>query len=97
VYYTTQFKDQVDKRIRRITDIDIVCENLFIDTDQDGDDDLFKIKMVDRRRPDMNSIDRLIYAKPVFEMFDSTERINPFVFSKKEEKKLLENLSEINE
>jgi hypothetical protein len=86
VYYTTQFKDQVDKRIRRITDIDIVCENLFIDTDNDGDDDLFKINMVDRRRPDISGISRVVYAKPVFDLFDSTERINPFVFTRKQEK-----------
>ena len=87
IYYTTQFKDQVDKRIRRITDIDIVCENLFIDSDGDGDDDLFRITIVDRRRPDIPPKTLTFYAKPIFNIFDSTERINPFVFNKKDEEK----------
>lgn len=87
IYYTTQYKDQVDKRIRRITDIDIVCENMFVDLDHDGDDDLFKIMMMDRRLPDIPARELRFYAKPIFEMFDSTERINPFVFGKKSEKK----------
>ena len=85
IYYTTQFKDQVDKRIRRITDIDIVCENLFIDSDQDGDDDMFNFTIVDRRRIDKPPKTMTIYAYPIFQIFDSTERINPFVFTKKEE------------
>lgn len=86
IYYTTQFKDQVDKRIRRITDIDVVCENLFIDSDQDGDDDLFKFTMVDRRQINIPPKTATIYAYPVFQLFDSTERINPFVFTQEEEK-----------
>lgn len=93
VYYSTQYKDQVDKRIRRITDIDIVCENLFIDTDLDGDDDLFSITIADRRRPEQTVREFKIYAKPIFSMFDSTERINPFIFSKKQEKKWLQDAS----
>jgi len=87
VYYTTQFKDQVDKRIRRITDIDIVCENLFIDSDGDGDDDMFRITIINRRRPDQKPKTLEFYAKPIFDLFDSTERINPFVFNKVDEKK----------
>jgi hypothetical protein len=86
VYYSTQFKDQVDKRIRRITDIDIIIENLFMDSDKDGDDDVFRMTYCDRRIPDMKPIVRLFYAKPIFSMFDSTERINPFVFDKTQEK-----------
>lgn len=85
VYYSTQFKDQVDKRIRRITDIDIIVENMFLDSDKDGDDDVFRMTYCDRRIPDMKPIVRVFYAKPVFSMFDSTERINPFVFDKKQE------------
>ncbi len=96
VYYTTQFKDQIDKRIRRITDIDIVCENVFIDSDHDGDDDIFKINMVDRRRPDTGSITKIIYAKPIFNLFDSTERINPFTFSKKDEKSWKDKVSKLS-
>lgn len=96
VYYSTQFKDQVDKRIRRITDIDIVCENMFIDSDHDGDDDIFKINMVDRRRPDMGAVTRYFYGKPIFDLFDSTERINPFIFDKKQEKEWKKKVSSDN-
>lgn len=90
IYYTTQYKDQCDKRIRRITDVDIVCENLFTDLDGDGDDDLFQVSIRDRRRPE--SIERRFrfYAAPIFPLFDTTTRINPFVFSKKEEKEWME-------
>ena len=97
IYYTTQYKDQIDKRIRRITDIDVVCENMFIDRDKDGDDDTFKISMVDRRRPDACAVERIIYAKPIFDLFDSTERIKPFVFSKKQEKEWKKKVSKDTE
>lgn len=96
IYYTTQYKDQIDKRIRRITDIDIVCENLFTDLDGDGDDDLFRMTIADRRTPTVEARELEFYAKPVFDMFDSTEKINPFVFTKKEEKKLYEKISEVS-
>ena len=96
VYYTTQFKDQIDKRIRRITDIDVVCENLFTDLDGDGDDDLFKLTIADRRVPEQKPREFEFYAKPVFDLFDSTERINPFVFTKKQEKKWRETVSEVS-
>lgn len=95
VYYSTQYKDQVDKRIRRITDIDVVCENLFTDLDGDGDDDLFQLTIADRRTPNANGRVMKFYAKPIFDLFDSTERINPFIFTKKQEKKLRETISEI--
>ena len=97
VYYTTQFKDAIDKRIRRITDIDVVCENMFIDSDKDGDDDIFKLTMMDRRLPDIRARELKFYAKPIFEMFDSTERINPFVFSKSKEKEWREKVGKITE
>jgi hypothetical protein len=91
VYYSTQFKDQIDKRIRRITDIDVVCENMFIDSDKDGDDDIFKLTMMDRRLPDIRARELKFYAKPIFSMFDSTERINPFALSKQKEKEWRNN------
>lgn len=81
IYWTSQYKDQVDKRIRRITDIDVVCENLYTDTDQDGDDDLFRFVLTDRRTLSVHT--RTIYAQPLFDMYDSTERINPFSWKKK--------------
>jgi len=86
IFYSSQYKDQVDKRIRRITDIDVVCENLFTDLDGDGDDDLFQLVIKDRRLPDSRVRTLRFYAKPVFDLFDSTERINPFVFTKEQEK-----------
>lgn len=85
IYYTTQYKDQVDKRIRRITDVDIIAENLGIDSDRDGDDDIFRMTMKDRRVPDSKVIQKRFYAKPIFDMYDSTERINPFKYKGKGE------------
>lgn len=96
IYYTTQYKDQCDKRIRRITDVDIVSENLFIDSDGDGDDDMFKLTVKDRRRPDIPVRTLKYYAKPIFDIFDSTERINPFVFSRREEEQWKEDASLID-
>lgn len=95
IYYSTQFKDTIDKRIRRITDIDIVCENLFMDLDNDGDDDLFKITIADRRLPNLHPKEMKFYAKPLFDMFDSTEKINPFLFSKNQEKDWKNKISKI--
>ena len=83
VYYTTQYKDQVDKRIRRITDVDIVCENLGIDSDGDGHDDLFRLTIKDRRQIDSPVLTKVICGTPVFDMYDSTERINPFEMKRK--------------
>jgi len=85
IYYTTQYKDQVDKRIRRITDVDIIAENLGIDSDGDGDDDVFRMTIKDRRIPNSVVLRKKIYAQPVFEMYDSTERINPFVYQKEKD------------
>jgi hypothetical protein len=85
IYYSTQFKDQIDKRIRRITDIEIVCENLFTDLDRDGDDDLFKLTIINRTYC-LPPREIRYYAKPIFDMYNSTERINPFIFTKKQEK-----------
>jgi len=89
IYYTTQYKDQVDKRIRRITDIDIICENLHIDSDQDGDEDMFRFTMKDCRITPPVIITRTLYAKPLFDMYDSGEIINPFTYKKKKEVKKL--------
>lgn len=87
IYWTSQYKDQVDKRIRRITDIDIVAENLYIDSDGDGDDDMFRFVLRDHRNDYITS--RTIYAQPIFDLYDSTERINPFVWNKKKKEELL--------
>ena len=83
IYWTSQFKDQVDKRIRRITDVDIVVENLLMDSDGDGDDDLFHFVLTDHRRQLV--VERTIYAQPIFDIYDSTERINPFEWKGKDD------------
>lgn len=95
IYYSTQFFDQIDKRIRRITDIDIMCENCHLDIDNDGNDDVFKMIIFDNR--DRKFTERVFYATPIFELFDSTERINPFMLSKEKQKQLLLDIEEINE
>jgi hypothetical protein len=97
IFYSSQYKDQVDKRIRRITDIDVVCENLFTDLDQDGDDDLFQLVIKDRRMPEAAVRQLRFYAKPVFQLFDSTERINPFLFSRKSEKIWKDKISKLGD
>jgi len=78
IYYTTQYKDQIDKRIRRITDIDIICENLYYDSDNDGDDDLARITIIDKRGMGYKPVVKILYMKPVWGIYDSTERVNPF-------------------
>jgi len=95
IFYSSQYKDQVDKRIRRITDIDVVCENLFTDIDGDGDDDLFQLTIKDRRLPESAVRQIRYYAQPVFDLYDSTERINPFVFTKKQEASWKEKISKL--
>jgi len=85
----------VDKRIRRITDIDVVCENLFTDLDGDGDDDLFQLTIKDRRMPESQPRQLRFYAKPIFDLFDSTERINPFIFTDKEAKTWKEKIAKL--
>lgn len=93
IIYTTQYKDAIDKRIRRITDIDVVCENMFTDLDGDGDDDCFQLVIKDRRLPDAAVRQVRFYAKPIFDLFDSTERIHAFVFNKDQEKTWKEKTS----
>lgn len=87
IYLTDQYKDQYDKRIRRICDYDIVVTNMYIDSDGDGDDDLFQITVINRRRPDLGASTRILYLKPVFDLYDSTDRIDPFVYTKKDVEK----------
>jgi hypothetical protein len=67
-----------------------------MDLDNDGDDDLFKITIADRRMPELRPKEMKFYAKPIFDMFDSTERINPFVFTKKQEKTWKDKISNIS-
>ena len=85
-YYTTQFDRQVDARIRENTDINMVCENLFIDTDGDGLNDLFRIMVQDRRFRPIKFKQKLIYGQPFFQMYDSDYIVD--IFNMKELNKI---------
>jgi hypothetical protein len=94
IYYTTQFLDQIDKRIRRITDIIIECKNLYIDTDNDGNNDLFEITIIDFRFE--RTLTQTLYLQPIFNLYNTKEIINPFMLSKKRQKEILEIIEERN-
>ena len=85
-YYTTQFDRQVDARIRENTDINMVCENLYIDTDGDGLNDLFRIMVQDRRFRPIKFKQKLIYGQPFFRMYDSDYIVD--IFNMKELNKI---------
>lgn len=78
LYFTSQFENQYDKRIRQNTDIKIICENLYIDSDGDGHDDLFRIIVQDARRTPPLIEQRIIYGKPLFKMYDTDYIIDIF-------------------
>lgn len=85
-YYTTQFDRQVDTRIRENTDINMICENLYIDTDGDGLNDLFRIMVQDRRFRPIKFKQKLIYGQPFFRMYDSDYIVD--IFNMKELNKI---------
>lgn len=76
LYYDTQFNNTVDKRIRQNTDIDIVMEKLYIDSDGDGFTDMFNILICDKRFDTV--IEKIFYGAPLFGMYDGDVIINPF-------------------
>ena len=86
LYYTTQFNGQVDKRIRENTDINIICENLFIDSDNDGNNDLFRIIVQDKRSMPIRLMEKVIYGQPVFNAYNSDHIVD--IFTMKEIRKL---------
>lgn len=75
-YYDSQFGGQVDKRIRTNVDVDIVCENLYFDYDNDGLNDTFRIVIHDRRFGFYQQ--KYFYGKPIFQMYNGNVIINPF-------------------
>jgi len=77
-YYTTQFDGQVDKRIRENTDINMVCENLYIDTDKDGFNDLFRIIIQDKRFRPIKFKQKILYGKPIFKLYNSDHIVDIF-------------------
>jgi len=86
LYYTTQFDRQVDARIRENTDINMVCENIYIDSDGDGFNDLFRILTQDRRFRPIKLRQKIIYGRPFFTMYDSDFIVD--IFSMKELNKM---------
>lgn len=78
VYYDTQFERQIDIRIRDNTDINIICENLYIDSDSDGLIDLFRIIIQDKRFMPVEIHQKLIYGKYFFEMYNTDYIVDPF-------------------
>lgn len=85
-YYTTQFDGQVDKRIRDNTDVNMVCENLYVDSDGDGFNDLFRIIIQDRRFRPIKFKQKILYGKPVFKLYSSDFIVD--IFTMKEIDKL---------
>lgn len=77
-YYTTQLDGQIDVRIRDNTDINVICQNLFIDSDNDGLNDTFLLLFQDRRFGYIINYERKLYGKPVFDMYTGDEIIDIF-------------------
>jgi len=77
-YYDTQFNRQIDIRIRENTDINVVCENLCIDSDGDGFNDLFRIIIQDKRIIPISFIEKIVYGRPFFDVYDTNYIVDPF-------------------
>lgn len=92
--YTTQMSGQCDIRIRKNTDVKIVCENLLIDSDNDGIPDIFRLVINDNIRR-TTQIKR-IYGTPVFKMYSSKEIVNPFDLPKAEIDKIKEKVRSLS-
>lgn len=86
MYYTTQFDRQVDIRIRENTDVNVVCENLYIDSDEDGYYDLFRIIIQDKRFGYPLIHAKIVYGKPYFNMYNTDEVVD--IFTMKDIKKM---------
>lgn len=77
-YYTTQLDGQIDVRIRDNTDINVICQNLFIDSDNDGLNDMFRLLFQDKRFGYIINYERRLYGKPLFDMYTGDEIIDIF-------------------
>lgn len=86
-YYDTQMNSQVDVRIRNNTDINIICENLLMDSDGDGLNDLFKIIVQDKRKIPFEIYTKIIYGFPYFKMYNTDCIIDPFTMKEIEKLK----------
>ena len=78
LYYDTQFERQVDVRIRENTDINVICENLFLDTDNDGLNDMYRIIVIDKRNPYSVPFERTLYLRAWYQLYNTDVIINPF-------------------
>lgn len=85
-YYTTQFDGQVDKRIRDNTDVNMVCENLYVDSDNDGFNDLFRVIIQDKRFRPIKFKQKILYGKPIFKLYNTDYIVD--IFTMKELDKL---------
>lgn len=86
VYYDTQMERQIDIRIVENTDIKIVCDNLYVDSDNDGLNDIFYFVIQDKRLNPIRFTERIIYGKPIFSLYNSDYIVDPFTM--KELKKM---------
>ncbi|MCJ7572352.1 MAG: hypothetical protein MUO82_10850 [Candidatus Thermoplasmatota archaeon] len=78
LYYDSQFNRQFDIRIRENTDITIVTENLFIDSDNDGINDIFRAVIQDKRIMPVTYKELMVYGRPFFDKYNTDYIVNPF-------------------
>ena len=81
VIYTDQYQGQDDKRIRDNTDVKIIAKNLYIDSDNDGNYDMFEYTIIDLRTEDVKKL--TIYGKPIFDMYSDAEIINIYDYKQR--------------
>lgn len=99
LYYDSQFERQVDIRIVDNTDMNIISENLYIDSDNDGYDDLFHIIFQDKRKRPLRFWEKIICGTPVFKLYDTDYIIDPFTMKEiqkqKQKEKKIRNVKSI--
>lgn len=88
LYYTSQFNKQFDVRIRDNTDIDVVCRNLYVDSDEDGLNDLFHLIFRDRRTIPIHIYAKVLYGKPVFDMYNTKKIVDIFTMKEIQQMKV---------
>lgn len=81
-YYDTQFDRQVDIRISENTDINIICENLHIDSDDDNKADVFRIIIKDKRFMPVKINQKTFYGKPFWGLYDTNHIVDIFTMKK---------------
>lgn len=87
-YYTTQFDRQIDVRIRENTDINIVCENLYIDSDGDDLVDMFRIIIQDKRFMPITTYEKFVYGRYFFEMYNTDYIVDIFTMKELNKQKV---------